>query len=142
MVKPRGRKRSGTTRGKQPGDYEVGYGRPPKATQWKKGQSGNRAGRPKGAKGFNSIVHKTLTRPIKIREGGKIRTVSSLEAMILKFAEDAMKGDPKAAAFLLSRYEPEAIRRQEIGRSEKDTKNMSAQEFSTFYQLRVRQVRG
>jgi Family of unknown function (DUF5681) len=136
---PKGwRKRPLTTRPKQLGNYEVGYGRPPKATQWKKGQSGNRKGRPKGAKNFNSILHNTLTRPIKVREGGKIRTVSFLEAMILKFSEDAMKGDPKAATFLLSRYDPEAIRHQEIRHNRKDTKDMSAEELSTLYQRMMR----
>jgi hypothetical protein len=136
---PKGwRKRPLTTRPKQLGDYEIGYGRPPKATQWKKGQSGNRCGRAKGARSFDSIMHKTLTRPVKIREGGKIRTVSFLEAMVLKFAEDAMKGDPKAAAFLLSRYDPEAIRHGEIRRGTKDTKNMSAEELSALYQRMMR----
>ena len=28
-------------------DYEVGYGRPPKKSQFRKGQSGNPSGRPK-----------------------------------------------------------------------------------------------
>ena len=31
------------------GDTQVGYGRPPKTTRFKKGQSGNPEGRPKGA---------------------------------------------------------------------------------------------
>ncbi len=35
---------------KRPWDPEVGYGRPPKAAQFKPGQSGNPNGRPKGAK--------------------------------------------------------------------------------------------
>ena len=30
-------------------DYEVGYGRPPKSGQFKKGQSGNPKGRPRNA---------------------------------------------------------------------------------------------
>ena len=29
--------------------YKVGYGKPPKATQFKKGKSGNPRGRPKGS---------------------------------------------------------------------------------------------
>jgi hypothetical protein len=28
-------------------DYEIGYGKPPERTRWKKGQSGNPRGRPK-----------------------------------------------------------------------------------------------
>ena len=30
-------------------DYDTGYRKPPKASQFKKGQSGNKAGRPKAA---------------------------------------------------------------------------------------------
>ena len=33
-------------------DYEVGYGKPPETTRFKKGQSGNPKGRPAGAKGW------------------------------------------------------------------------------------------
>jgi hypothetical protein len=32
----------------EPNNYHVGYGRPPRHTQFKPGRSGNPAGRPKG----------------------------------------------------------------------------------------------
>lgn len=35
---------------RQPADYETGYGKPPKARQWRPGQSGNPNGRPKGSR--------------------------------------------------------------------------------------------
>jgi hypothetical protein len=85
-------------------DYVVGRGRPPKATQFKPGQSGNPKGRPKGAKNESTIVRGLLNRKIAIREGGKTRKVSVLEAIFIRFAEDALKGNPKSAAFLLNRY--------------------------------------
>src|SRR5262245_4838454 len=34
----------------EPDEYKVGYGKPPKDTQFRKGQSGNPKGRPKGSK--------------------------------------------------------------------------------------------
>ena len=35
---------------------EVGYGKPPRATQFKKGQSGNIKGRPKGSKDMRAAL--------------------------------------------------------------------------------------
>ena len=45
------------TRGR---DYEVGYGKPPKSTRFRKGQSGNPAGRRKGSFNLGTIVRREL----------------------------------------------------------------------------------
>ena len=42
-------------------DYEVGYGKPPRKSQFKPGQSGNPKGRPKGRKGFSTILVEELS---------------------------------------------------------------------------------
>jgi hypothetical protein len=85
---------------------EVGYGRPPKDRQFKPGQSGNPRGRPKGAKNQATILHEILHRKLTIRDRGRTRSVPLIEAMLMKFAEEALRGNPKAAAFLLNRYGP------------------------------------
>ena len=82
---------------------DVGYGRPPVEHQFKPGQSGNNRGRPKGSKNEATIINGILNRKIKITQNGKTRQISVLEGMFLKFAEDALKGNPKSAAFLLGR---------------------------------------
>jgi Family of unknown function (DUF5681) len=91
--------------------YEVGYGRPPPQHRFKRGRSGNPKGRPKGAKNTATLVREVLDRKVEIRIGGAARKISVREAMITRFAESALKGDTKSAAFLLQRYDmPETAR--------------------------------
>jgi hypothetical protein len=82
---------------------DVGYGRPPREHQFKPGQSGNKRGRPKGSKNEGTIMSELFNRRIEIRQNGSVRKISLLEGIFIKFAEDALKGNPKSAAFLLNR---------------------------------------
>jgi Family of unknown function (DUF5681) len=84
--------------------HEVGYGNPPQAHQFKPGQSGNPQGRPKGAKNETTILRELLNRKIQIREGERMRKITILEAILLRFTEGALKGNTKTAAFLFNRY--------------------------------------
>ena len=82
--------------------YEVGYGRPPKATRFKPGFSGNPHGRPKGAKNFKTLFEEELRAKIAIRDGRETKSVSKQEAVIKTIMRDALKGDPKAITNLLN----------------------------------------
>ena len=42
------------------GDYEVGYGKPPRHTRFVKGRSGNPRGKPPGAKNFTTLLNEAL----------------------------------------------------------------------------------
>jgi hypothetical protein len=86
-------------------NYGVGYGRPPKQHQFQRGRSGNPKGRPKGVKNTRSLLHEILERKVEMRSGGILRKVSVRKAMLMRFAESALKGDIKAAGFLLQRYD-------------------------------------
>jgi hypothetical protein len=81
-----------------------GYGKPPPEHQFPPGKSGNPNGRPKGAKNEATILRDMLHRKIEIRDGGRKRKITILEAMLLRFTEDALKGNTKSAAFVLNRY--------------------------------------
>jgi hypothetical protein len=83
--------------------YSVGYGKPPREHQFQPGQSGNRKGRPKGAKNTATIVSEVLNRKVKVRTGDTVRKITVHEAMITGFADHGLKGDVKAPAFLLDR---------------------------------------
>ena len=61
-------------------DYEVGYGKPPKHTQFKENRSGNPKGRPKGSSNFGTDVKRALKAPVRLTKDGSPRTVSTQEA--------------------------------------------------------------
>src|SRR6266566_3065012 len=71
-------------------DYEVGYGKPPLHTRFKKGQSGNPRGRPRGAKNFTSLVSDALDQRVVVTENGKRREISKrhlgIAQLVNKFA--------------------------------------------------------
>ena len=81
--------------------YEVGYGRPPKTTRFRKGQSGNPKGRPKEARGVLASLKRELDSPITIREGNREVRVSKAEAMAKRVIASALKGDPRVVLTLL-----------------------------------------
>ena len=91
-------------------DYDVGYKKPPKHSQFKRGQSGNKKGRPKSQKNLKTELLEELSEPIAVREDGKRRTISKIRAVIKGQTAKAIKGDTKAAKFLTdmaSRWSPQ-----------------------------------
>ena len=83
-----------------PEDYEVGYGKPPKDTKFKKGQSGNPMGRPrkqrKKSKRLGEIFSRILDQPMDIKEGGKTAAFSKREVLVMSTVHAALKGDARA----------------------------------------------
>ena len=84
-----------------PGDYEVGYGKPPKNSQFKPGQSGNPKGRSKGARNLKTDLAEELSETLTIRENGKTQKISKRRAMIKSTMAKALKGDPRAIKLVL-----------------------------------------
>ena len=81
---------------------EVGYKKPPRNRQFKKGRSGNPKGRPKGAKNYSGILQRELNIRIPITENGKSRLVTKQEALVKSTLNTALRGDHKATALILS----------------------------------------
>lgn len=83
-------------------EYPVGYGKPPKSGQFKKGQSGNPKGRPKGSLDYTTYVQQMLSAQVTVTESGKRKRVSSLQAALMRLAEKSLKGDMRAIEKVLS----------------------------------------
>ena len=85
-------------------EYKVGYRRPPKATRFKAGQSGNPKGRPRGSPNLATDLSAELGEQITIREGGQARQVSKQRALIKSLMAKALQGDVRATTALLALY--------------------------------------
>jgi hypothetical protein len=83
-------------------DKKVGYRKPPEATRFKKGRSGNPRGRPKGSLNLATDLTAELGERITIREDGKPRRVTKQRALIKSLLAKALQGDPRAAGTLLA----------------------------------------
>lgn len=84
--------------------FAVGYGKPPIATRFKRGRSGNPKGRPKAAMGLSTIVRDTLSQKVAVRTPSGEKRISRIEAALHKTVELAMKGNPRALAQLIKLY--------------------------------------
>ena len=85
-------------------DYEVGYRKPPKRGQFKKGQSGNANGRPKGTKNLKTDLLEEFSETIVVREGDRKNEISKQRTLIKSLMARALNGDDRPAAKILDLY--------------------------------------
>ena len=96
-------------RGNGNDNNRLGYGRPPKWTQWRPGESGNRKGRPKGTgkkqmaskqsvgmTEFQKLLSALLREELTLTIGGKRASVINMEAVLMNLFKQAMSGNQAA----------------------------------------------
>ena len=102
--------------GQRASNYDVGYGKPPAETRFRKGRSGNLKGRPRGRKKelpYDAVLGQTVT----IREDGIERRVTAAEVFLLHITKRGLENDgPAARAAMAAIAEARAAR----GEKEKD----------------------
>jgi hypothetical protein len=82
------------------GDYEIGYGKPPKHSQWKKGQSGNPSGKRKREEGMAEVLKRIVEEEIVVSQNGTQTVMPQLEAILRALLSKASKGDVRAFKFV------------------------------------------
>ena len=79
-------------------EHRVGYGKPPVHTRFSKGQSGNPGGRPRGmtAGRAKALALKEAYRPVNVRGGDHVVTMSAIQAIMRSQVALAAKGNGPA----------------------------------------------
>ena len=69
---------------------------------WKKGQSGNPSGKPKGARSFKTILNNYLDKTLKSKNPfeGKTADIPAREIMMLKLIGEGLKGNLTAIRYV------------------------------------------
>jgi hypothetical protein len=85
------------------GDYDVGFGKPPKAHQFKPGESGSPKGRPRKTKSEQTDVTAILGEPLTVTTAGTTQKMSPFEISVRQLVKRALnKHDLKAIPALSS----------------------------------------
>jgi hypothetical protein len=90
----------------------VGYGEPPKHTQFKPGQSGNPKGRPKGRKNIKTEVLEKLNSTVTVNKNGRLIKISTLRAVLEVLGAKALQTDQRAIEQVLrlaEKYDQPAV---------------------------------
>lgn len=100
--------------------YPVGYGKPPRHTQFRKGRSGNPGGRPRRpAESANDLLLREAHRPVTVKISGRTVTLPALQAAVRSQLELAANGNvPAQRAVLAAVKAAERERVEEVEESD------------------------
>jgi len=90
-------------------EERVGYGRPPKKSQFKKGQSGNPSGRPKKAPVLADLLERQLAKELSVNGPDGPVKLTVFEVMIAAAAKKAVSGDVRSTKILIETAERHGV---------------------------------
>lgn len=110
--------------------YEVGHGKPPEATRFKPGQSGNPKGRPKGSRNakpslaeerIKTLIMEEAYRTIPVLDKGRPVTIPMMTAVLRAVATNAAKGNNRAATLFTTL----------VGKVEAENRQLASESFGS-----------
>src|SRR2546423_5905109 len=93
------RRRRGGGMADSASDYQVGRGRPPLHTRFKKGQSGNPGGR--STKSLPALLADALSETVVITIDGRRRKLTKREAIVTQMVDKSARADLRATKMLI-----------------------------------------
>lgn len=82
-------------------EYDIGYRKPPRAFQFRKGKSGNPRGRPARDQSLGDVFRKVAKQTVRTNGQNGEKSMSKLEASMTQLINKAASGDLKAMKVLL-----------------------------------------
>ena len=116
-------------------DYEVGYGKPPCQTRFKKGQSGNPRGRTAGAKNLSTLLSEALNERVVVTQNGRRRKITKRKAIVTQLVNRSASADLPALKLVF-----DMVRHTEnrMDAAAPETASFSAEDEKVIAQLKAR----
>jgi len=92
--------------GKISKEYEVGYAKPPKKSQFRKGVSGNPRGRPRKAPNFDAQLIQEAMSLITVNDNGHQKRITKSKGIAKQLTNKALTGNTSAMQNFLKVYLP------------------------------------
>lgn len=105
-------------------DYEVGYGKPPKNGQFKKGVSGNPSGRPKKRSDFYSVLMREANTKVTVKENGKSKALKMIDVVAKQIMKSAVTGSVQTQRLLLKFFHEVHDRSAEQGQNSSNKRSL------------------
>jgi len=124
--------------GKGGDDYEIGYKKPPIHSRWRKGQSGNKKGRPKkklGPSDIEKAFDEALGDWLAVNDNGTVRKIKKLKAFTIQTVNKALKGHHQSANLLMAHYA-----RRPVGGAEESGSSSTTEEFRAELEAQFREM--